>query len=124
MRSQGLIATLTSMVRPFDLRDLALVRRLSERGVSLHTVSALADNLHPLRGALMSMLVGGDYPTLVWKAENGEGAGFIQLHVLSTSPHAFILYLSPASDSGARERAREESGCGVGQRRCLAGLTG
>jgi hypothetical protein len=86
------------MVRPFDLRDLALVRRLSERGVSLHSVSALADDIHPLRGALMSMLVGGEFPTFVWKSDNGEGDGFIQLRVLSSSPHAFLLYLSPAHD--------------------------
>lgn len=86
------------MVRPFDLRDLTLVRRLSERGVSLHTVSALADDLHPLRGALMSMLVGGEFPTFVWKADNGEGDGFIQLRVLSSSPHAFVMYLSPAQE--------------------------
>lgn len=96
------------MVRPFDLRDLALVRRLSERGVSLHTVSALADNLHPLRGALMSMLAGGEFPTFVWKPENGEGSGFIQLRVLSSSPHAFILYISPCD--GLEDPAAAENG--------------
>jgi hypothetical protein len=83
------------MVRPFDLRDLALVRRLGTQGVALHAVSALVDNLHPLRDALMSMVVGGEFPTFVWKQDNGESSGFVQLRVLTSSPQAFILYLSP-----------------------------
>ncbi len=83
------------MVRPFDLRDLALIRRLGERGVSLHTVSALVENVHPLRGALISMLVGGEFPTFVWKPDNGEGDGFLQLRVSHSGPQAFVLYISP-----------------------------
>jgi hypothetical protein len=83
------------MVRPFDLRDLALIRRLGERGVSLHTLSALAENFHPLRGAIMSMLVSGEFPTYVWKSENGEQAGFVQLRILNGAPQAYVLYLSP-----------------------------
>jgi hypothetical protein len=84
------------MVRAFDLRDLALVRRLSERGVSLHTESALSDNLYPLRGALTGMLLGGDLATLVVKPENGEAAGFLQLLAEPGDHHAHILYISPA----------------------------
>ena len=86
------------MVRPFDLRDLALIRRLGERGVSLHTVSALVENVHPLRGALISMLVGGEFPTFVWKPDNGEHAGFLQLRVSNGGPQAFIHYISPRCD--------------------------
>ncbi|MBK7216040.1 MAG: hypothetical protein IPH95_02945 [Candidatus Promineofilum sp.] len=87
------------MVRPFDLRDLALIRRLGERGVSLHTVSALVENVHPLRGALISMLVGGEFPTFVWKPDNGERAGFLQLRVSNGGPQAFIHYISPRCDT-------------------------
>ncbi|MFN2136983.1 MAG: hypothetical protein ACK2UK_13570 [Candidatus Promineifilaceae bacterium] len=83
------------MVRPFTLRDLALVRRLSEQGVSLHAESALADNLHPLRGALLNMVVRSECPTLIWKSENRERAGFIQLLLEEDRQHAHILYLSP-----------------------------
>lgn len=83
------------MVRPFDLRDLALVRRLGTQGVALHAVSALVDNLHPLRDALMSMVVGGEFPTYIWKQENGENSGFVQLRVQPSSSQAFILYVSP-----------------------------
>ncbi len=83
------------MVRPFDLRDLALIRRLGERGVSLHAVSSLVENFHPLRGAIISMLVGGEFPTFVWKPDNGEQAGFVQLRVSSSGPQAHVLYISP-----------------------------
>ncbi len=89
------------MVRPFDLRDLALIRRLGERGVSLHTVSALVENVHPLRGALISMLVGGEFPTFVWKPDNGERGGFLQLRVSNSGPQAFVLYISPRHDQPA-----------------------
>lgn len=87
------------MVRAFDLRDLALVRRLSERGVSLHAETALSDNLYPLRGALTGMLLGGDLVTLVVKPENGEVPGFLQLKVDPGNQHAHLLYVSPACTS-------------------------
>ncbi len=86
------------MVRPFDLRDLTLIRRLGERGIPLHTASARIENYHPLRGALVSMLVGGEYPTFVWKPDNGESAGFIQLRVSNGGPQARVLYISPRCD--------------------------
>lgn len=88
------------MIRPFTLRDLPLVRRLSEQGISLHTQSDLADNLYPLRGALFSMVVGGDFPTYVWKSEDREVMGFIQLLLDAEHNHARILFLSPALVSG------------------------
>ena len=84
------------MIRPFTLRDFALVRRLGEQGVSLHSESALIDNLHPLRGALSSMMVGGNYPTFVWKSEDKDRTGFIQLLLEEDRHHAHILYLSPS----------------------------
>lgn len=92
------------MVRPFDLRDLALIRRLGERGVSLHTASALVENFHPLRGAIMSMLVGGEFPTFVWKPDNGEQGGFIQLRVLNGSVQAHVQYISPRCGEADEKR--------------------
>ena len=89
------------MVRPFDLRDLALIRRLGERGVSLHAVSALVENFHPLRGALISMIVGGEFPTFVWKPDNGERAGFVQLRISPNGPQAHVLYISPRCEPAA-----------------------
>jgi hypothetical protein len=90
-----LTAKLFEMVRPFTLRDLALVRRLSEQGLSLHAESALADNLQPLRGALVGMVARRDSPTLIWKSEDKESAGFIQILLEEDRQHAHILYLSP-----------------------------
>lgn len=97
------------MVRPFDLRDMTLIRRLGERGVSLHTASALAENFHPLRGALRSMLVGGEFPTFVWKPENGDRAGFIQLRIANGAAQAHILYVSPRCGDEESEPAANGS---------------
>ena len=85
------------MIRPFNLRDLPLVHRLSEMGVSLHTESALTKNLHPTRGALFS-LVGGDFPTYVWKSDKNGLDGLIQLYLDEENVHAHILYLSSTHD--------------------------
>lgn len=93
------IVTLSyKMIRSFALRDLALVHRLSEHLVPLHTESALTHNPHPVRDALVSM-VSGDYPTLVWKSEDRESAGFIQLQVPAESSHARIFFLGATPDS-------------------------
>jgi hypothetical protein len=105
-----LTATLFEMVRPFTLRDLALVRRLSEQGLSLHAESALADNLQPLRGALVSMVARSDSPTLIWRSEDGDRAGFIQLLLEENRQHAHILYLSP--ELGQHESVQAAGGDG------------
>lgn len=86
------------MIRPFNLRDLPLLRRLSEQGVFLHAESALTNNLNPLREALFS-LVGGDYPTYVWKFDKGSAAGFIQLLLEEDEHHARIIYISPNDEA-------------------------
>jgi hypothetical protein len=80
------------MIRPFTLRDLPLVHRLSEHAVSFHTESSLTHNSHPVRDALVSM-VSGDYPTFVWKSVGRKASGFIQLQVREESPHAHIFFL-------------------------------
>ncbi|MBK8984919.1 MAG: hypothetical protein IPM39_02380 [Chloroflexi bacterium] len=80
------------MIRPFTLRDLTLVHRLSDYAVSLHTESALTNHSHPVRDALVSM-VSGDYPTFVWRSSGREASGFIQLQVREESPHAHIFFM-------------------------------
>jgi hypothetical protein len=67
------------MIRPFHLRDLALVHRLGEHGVVFQTQAALTRIPNPVRRAIVHMLLGGQYSTYVWKAENGDAAGFAQL---------------------------------------------
>lgn len=81
------------MIKPFSLRNLALVRRLSEHSITLHAESALTGNCHPLRGALTSMWVNGSYPTYIWKAKDGDAVGFAQLRVEEDNPHAQIVCL-------------------------------
>jgi len=84
------------MIRSFNIRDVALIRRLSERGVSLYTEPALTNSINPLRGALLS-IVGGDFPTHVWKARDGA-TGFIQLYLEKNDHHAHILCLGSSED--------------------------
>ena len=84
---------------------MTLIRRLGERGVSLHTASALAENFHPLRGALRSMLVGGEFPTFVWKQDNGDRAGFVQLRITNGATQAHVLYVSPRCGDEEHEPA-------------------
>lgn len=98
------IVTLKLMIRPFHLRDLPLVHRLSGRGTSLHTETALIHHLHPVRGALLSLFTGGHSPTFVWRAEESDAAGFIQLSVADEGQRGHILYLgataAPVGDNG------------------------
>lgn len=83
------------MIRPFTLRDLTLVRRLAEQGISLHAESALADSVNPLRGALLGILVGGNQPTFVWKSTESNEVGFLQLRLEEERHHAHIACISP-----------------------------
>ena len=86
------------MVRPFHLRDLPLVHRLSEQGVPLHTKSALIKSVQPVRSALMGMM-GGGIMTYVWKAEDKQLEGFIQLAFEDDRHHGHIIYLSSSQNS-------------------------
>ncbi len=97
------------MIRAFHLRDLTLVHRLSEHGVSLHTESALTRNLQPVRSALFS-LVGGDFPTYVWKASQEDAAGFIQLYLAEDAQRAHILYVSTEDGGKTGHRDRQSNG--------------
>lgn len=98
------------MLRPFHLRDLPLILRLSECGVSLHSESALISEVHPLRGALFNLFMGGDFPTYVWKAENGDGAGFIQLQLKEENHRGHILYISSTANATAVSGAEPDMG--------------
>lgn len=86
------------MVRPFNLRDLPLVHRLSEQGVPLHTKSALIKNVQPVKSALLGMM-GGELFTFVWKAEDKQFTGFIQLTLEDDSHHGHIIYLSSSQNN-------------------------
>lgn len=89
------------MIRPFDLRDLALIRRLNDQVIPLHTEFALTSNRHALRGAITSMLVGGQFPTYVWKAEERDAEGFIQLYLDEPGVHAHIVRAALQAENAA-----------------------
>jgi hypothetical protein len=106
----GRCYTFIHMIKPFSLRNLALVRRLSEHSITLHAESALTGNCHPVRGALTSMWVGGSYPTFIWKAKEGDAVGFVQLRVEVDNPHAQIVCLGlDGSASDQRGTAAEDA---------------
>lgn len=87
------------MIRPFSLRDLGLVRRLSEQGICLDAESALTRSHHPLRGALLGLIGKSDKPTYVWRSEDGEATGFIQLQVVfDLSARLVFVALEPQTD--------------------------
>ncbi len=88
------------MIRPFHLRDLPLIYRLSEQGVSLHTEFALTHHPRLLRKALVSLIGVGRYPTYVWKDAEGGTTGFVQLH-LEDSSHAHIVHAALSHDGAA-----------------------
>jgi hypothetical protein len=81
------------MIRSFDLRDLALVHRLSEQGVLLQAEVALTSSPHPLRSALVHLLLGGQYATYVWKSGENNAAAFAQLDWDSRLPSAQVVCL-------------------------------
>jgi hypothetical protein len=92
------------MARPFGLRDLALVHRLGDQGTSLHAETALTKRWQPLWGALHSLLAGHDDMTLVWRADKGERAGFVQLQYPEDHAHARLIYLG-ADPAGSEEQS-------------------
>lgn len=81
------------MIRSFNLRDIPLVHRLSEQGIVFHTKSALTQDVRPLREALVHMLIGGQFPTYVWKSDEGDAVGFAQLRYGNENTLAYILCL-------------------------------
>ncbi len=81
------------MIRPFGLRDLALMRRLSEQGYCLSAEAALTRSHHPLRGALLGLIGNGHLPTFVWRSESGHAHGFVQLQV-TFEQNARLVFLA------------------------------
>ncbi len=83
------------MIRPFDWRDVSLVRQLSEQGVCLDSIARLTREGQPLTNAILAYLMpGAGAPTLIWK-DNGH-AGFGQLRHRPGEEIARALYIAPA----------------------------
>ncbi len=89
------------MIRPFHLRDLPLVIRLGEQGVILEAEAALTSSPHPVRSALVNMIIGGDYATFVWRSDKGREQAFVQIGLEQESHSARLACLgaSPPSET-------------------------
>lgn len=96
------------MVRLFNLRDLALVHRLSERGTLLHAETALTRRWHPLWGALHSLFANGDDVTYVWRDGNTEGAGFVQLQISEDHSRAQLICLGATSSEDPKRAYQDD----------------
>jgi hypothetical protein len=101
------------MIRPFDLRDLPLLHRLSEGASCLHAESAIINDVHPVRTALSSLVMGRHAPTYVWKADDGDTSGFAQLQLREDGTQAQIVCLATdgwqeGDGEDARPAARRE----------------
>lgn len=81
------------MARSFSLRDVVLVYRLGNQGTHLHAETALTKSWQPLWVAFYSV-IDKDTLTVVWRANTGKGAGFVQLHIDEDKTHAQIVYLA------------------------------
>jgi hypothetical protein len=82
------------MIRPFDWRDVSLVRQLSEQGVCLDSIARLTRDNQPLQNALFAYLMPGTgAPTLIWR-DNGQAA-IGQLRHRAGEEVARALFISP-----------------------------
>ncbi|HRQ41450.1 MAG TPA: hypothetical protein PLD25_26315 [Chloroflexota bacterium] len=68
----------------------------------------MTKNINPVRGALFG-IVGGDFPTYVWKSENRATAGFIQLALVEGSPVAQVLFVGATGDTAVADDNGESS---------------
>jgi hypothetical protein len=83
------------MIRPFDWRDVSLVRQLSDQGICLDSIAKLTRASQPLQEALFAYLMPGTgAPTLIWK-DNGHAA-FGQLRHRPGEEVARALFIAPA----------------------------
>mgnify|MGYP001222751422 CR=1 FL=1 len=82
------------MIRPFDWRDVSLVRQLSNQGTCLDSITRLTRDSQPINNALLAYLMPGTgAPTLVWR--DGARAGFGQLRHRPGEEQARALFIAP-----------------------------
>jgi len=82
------------MIRPFDWRDVGLVRALSDRGLSLDSATRLTRGSQPLQSALLAYLMPrAGAPTLIWR-QDGHSA-FGQLRHRAGEERARALFIAP-----------------------------
>ena len=91
------------MIRPFQLRDTGLVRRLGEQGVLLDAEAALTTNPHPLRRALVGRFVGGHYSTFVWRSDEKRASAFAQIRWEEGFPSAHVVFLGAENSPDGKD---------------------
>lgn len=101
MRDDG-----NSVIRPFDLRDVQLVRQLEGFGVALDSRTALTEGRRPLWNAMLAYLVAGHgAPTYVLRQRRSGRAirAFGQVTICSRRPQARLAMMAcaPGKEEGA-----------------------
>jgi len=92
------------MIRPFDWRDVGLVRRLSGQGTCLDAETCFIRGWHSLQSALFGYLAPGvGAPTFVWHSgERRNGvAAFGQMQHRPGDDLARLLFVAPAYAAAA-----------------------
>ncbi len=90
------------MIRPFELQDLAGLRRLAEQGVCLDIRLALTREVRSLPTAFWASLFPGTLArTYVWEGQHGAEA-YAQLRHGNGSPLARLMFLAPRQFIDAR----------------------
>ncbi len=83
------------MIRPFDWRDLPLLRRVAGRGLCLAAQIGYTRGPHALTGVIVDAFSGGRSPaTLVVRSDGLAGIG--QLQHRPGEPHARLVLVAPA----------------------------
>jgi GNAT superfamily N-acetyltransferase len=84
------------MIRPFDWRDFALVRRLSEQGISFDSEAALTRGSHTLQSAVLSFLAPGvGLPTYICKNDEPTADAFGQIRFRAGEENAHLTFVAP-----------------------------
>jgi hypothetical protein len=87
------------VIRPFDLRDIPLVRELEDKGAPLFTEAAVTGRTAPLRGAITAYFALGarGTPTFILRdREEGQHQhAFAQLRHIPGAEHARVSYIAP-----------------------------
>ncbi len=93
------------MLRPFQLLDLRFLSRLGRQRIPLNVEVTLIQQPRLVVGALRHMLVGGDFPTYIWKNTAGDAAGFVQAALTrdGAKAHLVSVGVAPAPDGGQNE---------------------
>lgn len=96
------------MFRPFQLRDVALLRQLNDRSLPLNAALMLTQPSTPLRGALAHQLLRRNSPTYVWRPRGSSVKAFVQFKLNEDKTQAQLLWLGSAESKRRQVIATKE----------------